>query len=100
MLDARSSVDSPRLRAMAGSAVVTIVLSSVSMKNAAATMSGMRRDIASGTASAIGGTPLDRSTGRAPAGSGSTCAADHVVYGIEVGDGHLPGCGTAGADRE
>jgi hypothetical protein len=48
MLAVSVSVDSPRLCAIAGSAVTTIVPSSASMKKAAATMSGMRRENATG----------------------------------------------------
>ena len=55
MLAVRLSVDSPRLCAMAGSAVVTIVPSSVSMKNAAATISGIRRENVSAPPSAVTG---------------------------------------------
>ena len=64
MLAVSSSVDSPKLCAIAGSAVVTIVASSVSMKNAAATMSGIRRENGSARSSAFGsltGTACSRS---------------------------------------
>ena len=44
MLAVSVSVDSPRLCAIAGSAVTTIVPSSASMKKAAATIRGMRRE--------------------------------------------------------
>ena len=54
--------------AMAGSAVVTIVLSSVSMKNAAATMSGSGATWCRARHRGARGVPLDLSTGRAPAG--------------------------------
>ena len=43
-MEVNDNADSPKLPAMAGSDVVTIVLSSVSMKNAAATINGMRRE--------------------------------------------------------
>jgi hypothetical protein len=43
MLAVRSSVVRPSAFAIAGSAVVMIVASSVSMKNAAATINGIRR---------------------------------------------------------
>ena len=48
MLRLKLSVVALKLCAMAGRAVVTMVLSSVSMKNVAATMSGMRRENAGG----------------------------------------------------
>ena len=54
-MEVSASVGCPKLLAMAGSDVVTIVLSSVSMKNAAATMSGMRREKASAWPSATTG---------------------------------------------
>ena len=55
---------------MAGSAVVTIVLSSVSMKNAAATMSGIRRDILSGASWGARGvsTAISQCAARWPSG--------------------------------
>src|SRR6478735_1049504 len=89
MLAARSSVGSPRLRAMAGSAVVTIVLSSVSMKNAAATMSGIRRDNApEESRDAAGGSTVDSDRNVLPlaAGRGSGRQFDVSCPGYP----HLP----------
>ncbi len=54
-----ASVGSPRLRAIAGNAVVTIVPSSISMKNAAATMSATRRGNAVDAGSAATGGDAD-----------------------------------------
>ena len=89
MLAARSSVDSPRLRAMArqrGRDDRAVQRLHEERRR------DDERDTARHRVGRVGrmrrGSTGSQS-GRSPAGSASTCAADHIVYGIEIGDRHL-----------